>query len=162
VKRLTSANYAKDKLYPTVARAMAELLKTSGVVAPVEVLLHTQRITKQHYEDWRFGRIPYLERVTIGGLGKMHRILRIIELQARKLNLTPSATVYRKWGKGGKRIVLRFSKFGHPNLEAAYARHYVAKSRLQAGKSPLEANRRVISHTGENTDTEGDLQPPPR
>jgi hypothetical protein len=128
MKNLTSSNYTKDKLYPAVARAVAEILKTSPVVAPVEVLLRMQRITKQQYEDWRFGRIAYLERVTLGGLGKMSRILRILELHCRKLNLTPSPTVYRKWGKGGKRIVLRFSKSGHPNLEAAYARHYLTKA----------------------------------
>jgi hypothetical protein len=128
MKKLTSANYTKDQLYPAVARAIAEILKTNTVVAPVEVLLQMQRITKQQYEDWRFGRIPYLERVTAGGLGKMYRILRILELQARKLNLTPSRTVYRKWGKGGKRIVLRFSKSGDPNVEAAYSRHYLTKA----------------------------------
>lgn len=94
-------------------------------VAPVDVLLQMQRITKQQVEDWRFGRIDYLERVTLGGLGKMSRILRIIEIHCCKLNLTPSQTAYRKWGKGGKRIVLRFSKSGEPNLEKAYSRHYV-------------------------------------
>jgi len=128
MKKLTSSNYTKDQLYPAVARAIAEILQTGTVVAPVEVLLQMQRITRQQYEDWRFGRIPYLERVTVGGLGKMSRILRIIEQHARTLNLKPSPTVYHKWGKGGKRIVLRFSKSGEPNLEAAYSRHYLAQS----------------------------------
>jgi hypothetical protein len=128
MKKPTSSNYTKDKLYPAVARAVAEICKTSDVVAPVELLLHMQRITKQQYEDWRFGRIPYLENVNLGCLSKMNRILRILDLHCRALKLTPSPTVYRKWGKGGKRIVLRFSKSGHPNLEAAYSRHYIAKA----------------------------------
>jgi len=128
MKKLTSANYTKDQLYPSVARAIAEILKRSSYVSPIEVLLQMERITKQQFEDWRFGRISYLERVTVGGLGKMNRILRIIELHCRKLNLKPSQTAYHKWGKGGKRIVLRFSKSGEHNLEAAYSRHYGAKS----------------------------------
>ena len=66
MKRLTPSNYQKDQLYPAVARAMGEILKSGSVVAPVEVLLRLQRITKKQYEDWRFGRIPYLERVTVG------------------------------------------------------------------------------------------------
>jgi hypothetical protein len=37
-------------------------------------------------------------------------------------------TVYRKWGRGGERVVLRFSKFEDPNLEAAYSRCYLATS----------------------------------
>lgn len=126
MKKLTAANFSKDSLYPSVTRAVHEVLERNGYVAPVDVLLQMQRITKQQYEDWRFGRIPYLERVTLGGLGKMYRILRIIELQCRKLQLAPSQTAYRKWGKGGKHVVLRFSKSGEANLEAAYARHYVA------------------------------------
>jgi hypothetical protein len=125
----------KDQLYPVVARAVTEILQTSNVVTPVDVLLKMQRITKQQYEDWRFGRIPYLERVTVGGLGKMNRILRSLDHFARMLKLTPSQTVYHKWGKGGKRIILRFSKSGEKNLEAAYSRHYV---RPQADDSSVK------------------------
>jgi len=125
MKRLTKNDYAKDKLYPAVARAIEEILKRSDHVAPVEVLLQMERISKKQYEDWRFKRIGYLEKVTLGGLGKMIRILRIVELHCKTLNLTPSQTVYRKWGKGGKRITLQFSKHGQPKLEAAYSRHYV-------------------------------------
>jgi len=125
MKRLTTNDYTKDKLYPAVARAIVEILKRSDHVAPVEVLLQMERITKQQYEDWRFRRIRYLEKVTLGGLGKMSRIIRIIQLHCEKLNLATSQTVYRKWGKGGKRITLQFSKHGQPKLEAAYSRHYV-------------------------------------
>ena len=136
MKKLTTTSYTKDKLYPSVARAIAVILERNNYVAPVDVLLQMQRISKQQYEDWRFGRIAYLERVTLGGLGKMNRILRIIELHCQKLNLSPSQTAYRKWGKGGKRIVLRFSKSGDPNLEAAYSRHYVQHSSPRQDRLP--------------------------
>lgn len=154
MKKLTSTNYKQDKLYPGVARAMTELVGSGRVVAPVEVLLRMERITKQQYEDWRFGRIPYLERVCAGSLGKLGRILRILELHARSLGLTPSQTVYHKWGRGGKRIVLRFSKSGHPNLEAAYSRHYLTK-RAKAGKSVESRGSRVESQKQPMTKDEG-------
>jgi hypothetical protein len=144
MKKLTSSSYTKDQLYPSVARAMAEILAAGAVVAPVEVLLRMGRIKMEQYEDWRFGRIPYLERVCSGSLGKMNRILRILDRHARSLGLTPSQTVYHKWGRGGKRIVLRFSKSGQPNLEAAYSRHNFAKNRLAA-----EASRRKPEATGD-------------
>ncbi len=146
MKKLTTNNYKKDKLYPAVARAVAEILKTESVVAPVDVLLRMQRITKQQVEDWRFKRIAYLERVTIGGLGKMYRILRILELHARSLNLKPSQTVYRKWGKGRKRIVLQFSKSGDRNLEKAYSRHYLAKA--QRSKDAPRLHQETESSNG--------------
>jgi hypothetical protein len=51
MKKLTASNYRKDKLYPPVARAVAEILKTERVVSPVGVLLQMQRLTKQQLED---------------------------------------------------------------------------------------------------------------
>ena len=138
----------KDQLYPVVARAVSAILESSNVVTPVDVLLKLQRITKEQYEDWRFGRIRYLERVSVGNLGKMNRILRILEHYARTLKLTPSQTVYHKWGKGGKRIILRFSKSGEDGVEAAYSRHYVAKARtaptgIESGMNDAPKNAEI-------------------
>jgi len=134
MKRITLANYQKDPLYAGVAKAVAEILATTNVVTPLEVLLRQQRLTKQQVEDWRFGRIPFLERVCLGNLAKMSRILRILDLHSRTLSLTPSQTVYHKWGRGGKHIVLRFSKSDDPALEAAYSRHYLAQPRGSVGQ----------------------------
>ena len=135
MKSITATNYQKDKLYPVVAQAVAGILETTNAVTPVELLLRLQRITKAQYEDWRFGRIPYLERVCTGNLSKLNVILRILDYHARAIGLKPSQSVYHKWGRGGKHIILRFSKSGAPDLEAAYARHYVATDRRAAGDS---------------------------
>ncbi len=142
MKQLTVANYRKDQLYPVVVRAVEELLKTRDFVAPVDLLLHTQRITPQQYEDWRMGRIPYLERVVVGNLSKLNRLLRLLRFHTHDLNLIPSQIVYHKWGRGRQRIVLRFSKSGEPNLEAAYSRHFVqlsAAPEFEARKAKLAA-----------------------
>ena len=132
MRKVSADNYKKDKLYPAVSRAVDEMLQTSNVIAPVDVLVRLQRITKQQYEDWRFGRIPFLERVCLGNLEKLSRLLRVLDYHCKARGLTPSSTVYRKWGRGGKRITLRFSKSGDPHLEAAYSRCYVAKRRPAA------------------------------
>ncbi len=134
MKRITESNYQKHKLYPAIARTVAAILETNKVVTPVEVLLRLQRISKQQHEDWRFGRIPYLERVCIGSLSKLSAILRVLDHHARAIGLKPSQTVYHKWGRGGKHIILRFSKTGAPALEAAYSRHYVATGRPATGE----------------------------
>jgi hypothetical protein len=129
MKSITASNYQQHRLYPAIAGAVAAILKTDPIVTPVEVLLRLERIKKQQLEDWRFGRVPYLERVCAGNLSKLSIILRILDRHARAIGLKPSQTVYHKWGKRGKHIILRFSKSGAPALEAAYSRHYVAKSR---------------------------------
>jgi hypothetical protein len=141
MKTVSAANYRKDKLFTGVARAVAEAIATAGFVAPVDVLRRLGRLTKRDYEHWRFGRIPCLEHACVGNLAKLNRTLRILELHCRELDLIPSQTAYRKWG-GGKRVPLRFSKSGDPNLEAAYSRHYVAKGKLKTSIDG-EANRRV-------------------
>ena len=54
MKTINGSNYQKHQLYPAIARAVAEMIKTTSVVSPVEVLLRLERITKAQYEDWRF------------------------------------------------------------------------------------------------------------
>jgi hypothetical protein len=76
-------------------------------------------------EDWRFGRIPFLEKVIQCNLSNANRILRVLRLHALERGLKPSHTVYKKQGKGN-RIRLRFSKSGDPNLEAACSTHYLS------------------------------------
>lgn len=46
-------------------------------------------------------------------------------------------TVYNRWTRGPKHR-LRFSKTGDPNLEEAYARHYVRGTRKSLDPPPPE------------------------
>ena len=48
MKTINGSNYQKHPHYPAIARAVAEILKTSTVVSPVEVLLRLERITKRN------------------------------------------------------------------------------------------------------------------
>jgi hypothetical protein len=89
-------------------------MKTEDVITTVDVLMRMNRVDKKAYEDWRFGRIPCLERVFLGSLGKANRILRILRLHAESLQLVPSQTVYRKWGKGKNKDHLAVFKIGPP------------------------------------------------
>lgn len=123
MKKFTVSNYRKDKYYPRVVRAVARVLSKSDVVAPIDVIMEMGNISKKKYEDWRFGRVPYLERVFEGNLSKANRILRIIGFHTHDLKMVPRQTVYHKWGKG-KKHVLRFSKSGDKNVEASYSRHF--------------------------------------
>ena len=116
----------KSEMLSRVREAMAVVLRRNGYVSVVDVLVEMKRLTPTHLEDWRFGRIPYLERVVQGSLGKLSLIGREIRSAAREQGLTPSFTAYRKWGKGPKRTLL-FSKSGEPSVELAYATHWLSK-----------------------------------
>ncbi len=102
----------------------AALIYEKGYISPVDLFLKMEVITSKDYEDWRMGKIPYLEKVTSGGLGKLNTILTALKAYAASEGLKPSRTVYNKWGKGAKKK-LRFSKRGLAHVELRYETHYV-------------------------------------
>ncbi len=116
--------YNKDPLYPRIERAVVSILAHGKVVAPVDVLIRMDMLKKEHLEDWRHGRVPYLEKVIHGNLTRLSRLLRILRFHAHYLNIKASETVYMRHGKGRKSR-LRFTKTGDPRLEKAYSRHFV-------------------------------------
>ena len=127
--------YRDDRLYPRVVRAVARILAKGKVVAPVDVLVHMDLLSPGRLEDWRRGRVPYLEKVIQCNLTRLSRLLRILRFHAHDLKLVPTITPYMRWTKGPKQR-LRFTKTGDPRLEEAYARHFV-----WPGKGPFHPPR---------------------
>ena len=131
MKQITVENYRQDRYYAAIVRAVEHLLREKGFVAPVELFIRMDLLSPESAENWRRGRIPYLERVIRCNLSKASRILRILRMLAHELDLKPSPTVYKRWTKGC-RPLLRFSKTGDHNIEAAYARHFVSPRKKSA------------------------------
>ncbi len=130
-ERVSLETYRDDKLYSRIARAVETLLAGGKVVAPVDVLVQMGLLDPKDLEDWRRGRVPYLEKVIQCNLTRLSRFLSILRFHAHDLNLSPSVTAYMRWSKGPKRR-LRFTKTGNLKLEEAYARHF-----LWPGKKPF-------------------------
>lgn len=127
---VNAVTYREDPLYPRIARAVEAILRRGKIVAPVDVLVEMGLLAREDLEDWRHGRVLYLEQVIHCNLTRLSRILRIFRLHAHDLDLVPSVAVYLRSGRGPKRR-LRFTKTGDPKLEEAYARHFV-----RLGKGP--------------------------
>ena len=133
---VTVANYKADRYYPRIVAAVSWILARSDVVTPAEVLVEMGNLSRDHYEAWRPGRIPYLEKVITMNLSKVNRVLRILRMHAHDLDMKPSMTVYCGW-KGGKwKKRLRFSKTGENALEEAYSRHFLW-NKSQEKKPPV-------------------------
>lgn len=122
--RVTVDSYCADPMYASITRAVAGILASGKVVAPVDVIVRMGWLSADDLEAWRFGRVPYLERVIRCNLTRLSRFLRILGFHCHDLNLTASQTAYVKWGTG-RRIPLRFSKTGDAGVERVYARHFV-------------------------------------
>lgn len=156
-------NFRSDPLFPRIERAVACILAKGKVVAPVDVLVAMQILDPARLEDWRRGRLPYLERVIQGNLSRLSRLLRILRFHAHDLHLVPTPTVYVRHGKGPKQQ-LRFTKTRDANLEAAYALHFVwpGKRPLVApAPAPAPAPRGPATAPGENTAPEPPIRLPP-
>lgn len=106
-----------------VAKAAEASLAKTGFVTPIDVLQALGYLTAADVENWRRGRVPYLERVTQAGLGKLSTAMRALQRWARHRGLRPSHTDYRSWTWA--RTPLRFSKTGNPHIEQAYATHWI-------------------------------------
>ena len=106
-------SYRNDPLYPRIVRAIEPILTRGKVVAPVDVLTGMGLLDPAQLEDWRFGRVPYLEQVINCNLNRLSRLLRILRFHAHDLNLVPSTTAYMRWGKGRKQR-LCFTKGWRP------------------------------------------------
>lgn len=137
VRSITPENYRFDPLFPRIERAVVAILASSKVVAPVDVLVGMGALRAQHLEAWRFGRVPFLEKVILGNLSKLRRFLRILGFYCHDLNLMASSTEYMRWGKEA-RVPLCFTKTGEAKLEALYRRHFV-----WPGKRPFHLPARL-------------------
>lgn len=110
-----------------------------GFVCAVDVLMQLDYLTQKDYEDWRFGRVDYLEKVCNINLSKLTLINKLIRKYSTELNLKSSWTEYKKYGKGVKHR-LRFSKSGNKNIEDRYATHYIDNKRINKLKE-MKASR---------------------
>jgi hypothetical protein len=105
-----------------------------GCICAVDILLQLNYLTNKDYDEWRFGRVEYLEKVCKINLKKLSLINKLIRKYATELNLKSSWTGYNKYGKGIKRR-LRFSKSGDKNIEDRYATHFIDTDRINELKS---------------------------
>jgi hypothetical protein len=126
------------ELIGKVHSAVYSLTGSKGYAAPVDVLMAIGVLSKADYENWRNGRVDYLERVCKVNLKKLSAINREIRAYAKHQNLKASWTDYRKWGKG-ENIRLHFSKSGDERIERLYATHYVSQAKVEAAKAKKEA-----------------------
>ena len=145
-----------------VHSSMYTRLKNQGVVAPFEVLIDAGVLSKEKYEDWRFGRVPFLEAVCTVNLRKLSFIMHQIRVYAKKHDLKPSVSFYKRWGlrkkNGGKKPVtkLRFSKTGDPSIETWYATSFVDSKRIAELKNTRKMEPNASSNVIEVEDTHAD------
>ena len=88
----------EKELIGKIHSSMYHQLQVRGYAAPVDVLIDTGILPKQKYEDWRFGRVRYLEAVCNANLKRLSFVLRQMRVYAQTHDLKPSFCYYKRWG----------------------------------------------------------------
>ncbi|HBH25164.1 MAG TPA: hypothetical protein DDY13_17310 [Cytophagales bacterium] len=96
------------------------------------MLLQLDYLTKKDYEDWRYGRVDYLESVCKINLSKLTTTKKLIGKYTTELNLKNSWNRYNQFDVRVK-LRLRFSKSGGKNIEDSYGMHYSAGQAVTDG-----------------------------
>lgn len=138
-----SVNLKDRELSGKVHSAVYHQCQRRGYAAPADVLIEIGVLSKQKYEEWRFGKIPYLEQACTCNLRQLSAIIRQIRRYAEKSGLKPSFCYYKRWGvkkkQGHKSVIpLRLSKSGKPEIEKAYATHYVDIKKIEQLKKDTQ------------------------
>ena len=88
----------EKELIGKIHSSMYHQLQVRGYAAPVDVLIDTGILPKQKYEDWRFGRVRYLEAVCNANLKRLSFVLHQMRVYAQAHELKPSFCYYKCWG----------------------------------------------------------------
>jgi len=113
-----------SSLEARVVRAAEAALTAKNFVAPVDILVGMGWLASPRIDEWRQGRVDYLERVTTANLNKISNVMHLFRRWARARGLHPSETAYPSRTRSRRTLV--FSKSGDPGIERAYRTHWVS------------------------------------
>ena len=112
-----------EQLDRRVERVAQARLSEHQYVSALDVLMGLGWLTPQRVNEWRQGRVPYLERVVQTNLNKISRAMAAFRHWARAEGLKPSETAYL--ARTRDRRPLQFSKSGKASIERAYRTHWL-------------------------------------
>ena len=123
------------KLDRRVVRAAEAALAQRQFVTAIDVLVGLGWLEPRRVDEWRQGRVPYLEVVVIASLGKISTAMKVFRDWAQARELKPSETAYV--ARTRDRRPLRFSKSGQEAIERAYRTHWVSPELSQRQRERL-------------------------
>ena len=89
-------NMTDSELIAKVNSSMYHQCRNRGYAAPVDVLMDIGILPKEKYEDWRHGRVPYLEAVCSVNLRKLSLIMHQMRVYGQQKKLKPSFCYYKQ------------------------------------------------------------------
>src|SRR5918996_1950012 len=136
----------KKTIEERVVGAAESALVADQYVSAIEVMARIGWLQQARIDEWRQGRLPYLEAGIQAGLGKVSEAMRVFRKWAAGKGLQPSETVYVARTRDRRR--LRFSKSGDAAIERAYRTHWVSpelsEAKLERKVAPVASPELVV------------------
>jgi hypothetical protein len=129
------ASSSRSRLEQRVVRVAEAVLAERKYVTAIDVLIGIGWLEPRRVDEWRHGRVDYLERVVQAGLGNISTAMGLFRRWAEARDLKPSETGYAARSRG--RSPLRFSKSGDPSIEQAYRTHWVSPELSEQKRAQL-------------------------
>jgi hypothetical protein len=127
----------QPELERRVHRAAEAALARQQYVSAIDVLCGMGLLAPVRVDDWRKGRVDFLERVIQGNLHKISSSMAIFRRWVAEKGLKPSETGYVRCSRGGT-VALQFSKSGDPEIEKSYRTHYVSPALGEQKRQKLQ------------------------
>ena len=106
-------------------------------VSPIDVLTGMGLLQPIHVEQWRKGRIDFLEREIPANPKKVSLALATFREWAEAKGLKPAETKYVRTGRMGA-VDLQFTASGDPSTEAIYRTHYLSPELTENKQTQLQ------------------------
>jgi hypothetical protein len=127
------------KLDRRVVQAAEAALAERRFATSIDVLVGLGWLEPRRVDEWRRGRIPYLEAAVIASLGKTSTAMKVFRQWAAARGLKSSETAYV--ARTRDRRPLRFSKSGDEAIERAYRTHWVSPELSERRRARLAARQ---------------------
>ena len=127
----------REELEVRVIRAAEAALGRQQYVSAIDVLCGMRLLQPTHVDQWRKGRIDFLERMIQGNLGKISSSMQMFHRWAQQQGLKPSETAYMRGTRSGT-MPLQFSKSGDPGIEKRYRTHYLSRAMKERKQQQLQ------------------------
>ena len=124
-----------------ILQAAESLLKQQGSLSPLEVLVKVHLLHPVHLEEWKSGKIPYLEFILEKDLHKIRYLTKWLHTWALQKGLRPQEMTYLSKGNNLSQKQLEFTRNGRPQTELLYRTHFRTpeSSKQKKPTSPLPA-----------------------
>ena len=113
----------RPPLEERVVKAAEKAVAESKFVSPIDILVMIGWLPQAHVDQWRQGRIPYLEQALSVNPNKLSTAMRHLRSWAIGRGLQPSETSCVARARDRRR--LQFTASGEEANEAAYRTHWV-------------------------------------